>query len=77
MSPNLPEQPDPPQAMAVAMEWVSRITVVAVEMVLPGVAGQWLDHRYSTNFLALLGFAGGVSFAIWHLIVMTKPKPKR
>ena len=57
--------------MAAAMEWVSRITVVALEMVLPGLAGQWLDEQLGTGFLALLGFALGITFAIWHLLVMT------
>lgn len=76
MSHNLPDDPDPPHAMAIAMEWVSRITVVGLEMVLPGVAGQWLDQRYGTSFLALLGFAIGLTLALWHLIIMTQPKKK-
>lgn len=60
--------------LAVAMEWVSRIITVALEMVLPGLAGGWLDKRWGTGFLALVGFALGVSLGIWHLIVMTKPR---
>ena len=66
-------EPLKPHSMAVAMEWVSRITVVSLEMVLPGLAGQWLDQRWGTQFLALLGFACGISGAMWHLIVMTRP----
>lgn len=58
--------------MATAMEWVSRITTVVLEMVLPGLAGQWLDEQWGTSFLALLGFALGITFAIWHLLVMTR-----
>ncbi len=55
------------------MEWVSRILAVAAEMVLPGVGGGWLDNRWGTAPLfTLLGFAVGVSLAIWHLILMTK-----
>ena len=57
--------------MATAMEWVSRIMTVVLEMVLPGLAGQWLDEQWGTGFLALLGFALGITFAIWHLLVMT------
>lgn len=60
--------------LAVAMEWVSQITTVVAEMVLPGVAGQWLDQRWNTRFLALSGFALGLTVGIWHLIAMTKPR---
>lgn len=56
------------------MEWVSQITTVVAEMVLPGLAGQWLDHRWGTNFLTLVGFALGLTVGIWHLIAMTRPK---
>ncbi len=58
--------------MAVAMEWVSRIIAISLEMVLPGLGGQWLDRRWGTQYLALLGFALGISFAIWHLIALTQ-----
>jgi len=59
--------------MAVALEWVSRITTVALEMVLPGLGGQWLDQTLGTLVLfTLLGFALGMTLGIWHLIRMTK-----
>jgi hypothetical protein len=54
------------------MEWVSRITAVALEMVLPGLGGQWLDRRWGTSFLGLLGFALGMTVGIWHLLQMTR-----
>lgn len=60
--------------LAVAMEWVSQITTVVAEMVLPGLAGQWLDNRWGTKFLTLVGFALGLTVGIWHLIAMTRPK---
>lgn len=60
--------------LAVAMIWVSQITTVAAEMVLPGLAGQWLDKRWGTNFLVLVGFALGLATGIWHLISMTRPR---
>jgi hypothetical protein len=60
--------------MAEAMNWVSKITTVAVEMILPGLAGLWLDNQLGTRFLALLGFALGVPLGMWHLIAMTKSK---
>ena len=57
---------------AEAMSWVSKITAVALEMLLPGLAGLWLDNQLGTQFLTLLGFALGVPLGMWHLIVMTK-----
>lgn len=60
--------------MAVALEWVSRITAVALEMVLPGLFGQWLDAKLGTNFLVLAGFVLGLVGGVWHLIAMTQPK---
>jgi hypothetical protein len=56
------------------MSWVSKITAVALEMVLPGLAGLWLDNQLGTRFLTLLGFALGVPLGMWHLIAMTKIK---
>ena len=60
--------------MAEATNWVSKITTVALEMVLPGLAGLWLDNQLETRFLALFGFALGVPLGIWHLIAMTNSK---
>ncbi len=60
--------------MAEAMNWVSKITTVALEMVLPGLAGLWLDNQLETRFLTMLGFALGVPLGMWHLIAMTKNK---
>jgi hypothetical protein len=57
-----------------AQEWITQITTVVAEMVLPGLAGDWLDHRWGTKFLTLVGFALGLTVGIWHLIVMTRPK---
>ncbi|MEX0715777.1 MAG: AtpZ/AtpI family protein [Planctomycetaceae bacterium] len=62
--------------MAIAMEWVSRIIAVALIMVLPGLGGHWLDARWGTSFLALAGFALGITAGIYHLLLMTKNKPK-
>ena len=60
-------------AMAVAMAWASQITAISVEMVLPGLGGLWLDRKFNTTpLLTLLGFALGLTAAIWHLIRITK-----
>ena len=55
--------------MATAAQWVSRITTISIEMVLPGLAGVWLDDWLGTVALfTLAGFAFGISFGIWHLV---------
>ena len=54
------------------INWVSKITTVVLEMILPGVIGVWLDRRFETQFLALLGFAVGVPLGIGNLIRMAK-----
>ena len=63
--------------MALAMEWVSRITTISLEMVLPGIAGQWLDQKWGTSFLALAGFALGLTIGIWHLLAISKESQRK
>ncbi len=58
--------------MAAAMQWVSRVFAVTIEIVGLGLLGDWLDKRWGTSFLALVGFALGLSLGIFHLIVMSK-----
>lgn len=53
------------------MEWVSRVTTVALEIVLPGLGGYWLDQRFGTGFLVIVGFALGLTVGLWHLLKMT------
>jgi F0F1-type ATP synthase assembly protein I len=66
--------PDDRSSYANAMVWVSRITSISIEMVLPGVIGYYLIDRWlgtKVVFLILgliLGFVGG----IWQLIKLTK-----
>ena len=57
--------------MVVALEWVGKITTVALEMVVPGIIGTWLDRRWGTKFVALVGFALGLGVGIWHLLILT------
>lgn len=54
------------------MVWVSRILAVTAVMVLPGLAGQWLDKRWQTGFLGLIGFLLGLVFGMAYLLIMTK-----
>ena len=69
----LKHRPSDVNAMARAMQWVSRITTIALEMVVPAVAGTWLDHQFETNFLVVVGLVIGVPLGLWHLVQMTKP----
>jgi hypothetical protein len=66
---------DEPSPIGLAFEWVARILAVVIEMVLPGLLGQYLDKRLGTKFLVLAGFGCGLSLALWHLLVMTRQKP--
>jgi hypothetical protein len=63
--------------MAVAMEWVARITASAVMMVLPGLGGQWVDRQLGTNWLALVGFAVGITLSIYYLLAITRADEQR
>ena len=47
--------------MAQAMAWVSRITTISFEMVLPGLLGIWVDRKLGTKVLFTLLGAGGRS----------------
>ena len=47
--------------------------VVALEMVLPGLAGYWLDQQIGTKVvLMLVGFALGGTAAVVHLIHLVR-----
>lgn len=60
------------RALSEAFNWVGRVIAVAVEMVLPGLAGHWLDRTWGWTFLAPLGFVLGVVMGVTHLIVMVQ-----
>lgn len=63
---------------AKAYQWASRIMIVALEMVLPGLAGYWVDQQLGTVVLfMMLGFAVGGTGAIMHLIRMARSDQSR
>lgn len=62
-----------PHPMALAMEWVAKITTVALEMVLPAIGGGYLDRRFGTSYWALVGVVLGMIVGMWHLLQMTRP----
>lgn len=64
--------------VAKAYHWSSRIMVVSLEMVLPGVVGHWIDLRLGTVVLFLLvGLAAGCTGGVWHLVRMTRVDARR
>jgi F0F1-type ATP synthase assembly protein I len=64
--------------IAAAAEWVGRIAAVAFEMVLPGLAGKWLDERWGSGpWLMIVGFALGMTAAMYHLLAMTAADNKK
>ena len=74
----VPTSPDDQSPAAKAYQWSTRIMVVALEMVLPGLAGHWLDDRLGTHVLfMLLGFSVGGTAAVFHLIHMTRAEASR
>lgn len=70
-------QPRHPSPYAAAIEWVAKITTVALEMALPAVGGSFLDQRFGTKYWTLIGLVLGVTFGLWHLLQMTKSKASR
>ncbi len=64
---------DPPMhPMGAAMQWVARIFGAAVMMILPGLAGLWLDDRFGLSFIGLIGFAFGLIGGMTYLISATR-----
>jgi len=69
---------DDPSPIAVAYQWATRIIVVALEMVLPGMAGLWLDRKLGTAVLfMLIGFGVGCTGSVIHLVQMTRADANR
>ena len=66
------EPSDDRSAVAVALSWTSRITATSLELVIPGLAGYWLDQQLGTKVLfTVVGLALGMPLALWHLLKMT------
>ncbi|MGQ0634889.1 MAG: AtpZ/AtpI family protein [Planctomycetaceae bacterium] len=71
-----PDDRRPP--VAVAMEWVSRITTVALTMVLPAWAGYWCDGRFGTGpWLLILGAGGGMAIGMLQLLSFVDKSNKK
>lgn len=64
--------PDRRSPLTLAMEWVSRITTISLEMVLPGLLGAWVDQRWNTlPVFLVLGVILGMTTGILHLVRLT------
>lgn len=67
--PDLVNNPDPGDPMSKGMYWASRGMTVALEFVLPAVAGLWLDGRWSFGPLGVIaGAVLGFAIALMHLL---------
>ena len=61
--------------VAIAASWASRVLTISLEMVLPGLAGYWLDQRLGTRVLFLLiGLALGMALAMWQLVQLASSR---
>lgn len=61
--------------MAIAFEWSATIMTISLEMVVPGLAGYWLDQKLGTRVLFLLiGFALGGAMATLALMRIAKKR---
>lgn len=64
-------RPNNRHPMAEALEWVGRIFAVSLVMFVPGLVGQYLDRKFGTGFLVLVGFIFGLTVGLWYLLTMT------
>ena len=55
-------------SVVVAVQWASRVMTISIEMVVPSLIGHWLDQRWGTSYLALVGIVMGMTIAIRHLM---------
>lgn len=56
-----------------AMRWVSNITTISIEMVVPSLIGLYIDKKLDTQVLfMLIGLVIGNIYALWHLLKLVK-----
>ncbi len=72
------EGSDDRTATARGAEWASRIMTIALGMVVPGLAGYWLDQRLGTQvILMLIGFALGGYLAAIQLMAIARQSRRK
>lgn len=63
--------------MVSAMAWVSQITTIGLEMVLPAMLGFWLDGRWGTTpGLTITGAVLGFIVSMNHLLQIARAHGK-
>ena len=63
--------------LVVAMEWVTQVTTISLEMSLPAAGGYWLDKKWGTApWLLIIGAIGGFYVAMKHLLALSKSAGK-
>ena len=65
---NTPDDDQPP--LATAAHWVSQVTGLALEVILPVLIGRWLDQRWGTSIWTLVGAVLGPVLGCWHLLTL-------
>jgi F0F1-type ATP synthase assembly protein I len=60
-------------SLAIAYTWAWRVIAISLEMVVPGLAGYWIDTQLGTKALfMILGFVIGMTVAILHLVQIAR-----
>ncbi len=61
--------PNDRSPLAEAIAWSARVTTIAMEMVIPGVIGIWIDRKLGTVMVfVVLGIILGMTVGIIHLV---------
>jgi len=59
-----------------AYDRATRGMTVAIGMVVPGLAGHYLDDRLGTRVVfTIFGFAIGLAFGVWQLVRLASSRP--
>jgi F0F1-type ATP synthase assembly protein I len=64
-----------PSPIGDAMTWATRIIAAGLVMFMPAVLGNWLDARWGTKFLGLVGLAFGFVTGMAWLVRVAERKP--
>jgi len=73
----VPDPPDNRSPIAVAATWVSMVTTIVVEMVIPPLLGFWLDEKLGTRVVFVsLGAIGGLALGMTSLVRLARSEGK-
>lgn len=72
--PPVKEQRDSRSPLALGLDWSSRVTTVALEMVVPALLGYWADQKLGTFVLFLIvGTSFGFITGLMSLLRLVRP----